>query len=281
MSKRYSTQNIVDYYDDSFGFYKRFMDRHDHRMMHMGYFDEDNDTPGDSVVNLVRQTVDAIDVGPDDVVLDAGCGIGGPATWIAANRGAEVIGININDNQIEQAEELAVERGVEDLVEFRQDDFTELDKVDDGEVTAFVSFEALCYATDKRDVLEQAARVLEDGGRLSVADGYETKSGSSEDPDMRKWLDGWKVDALAHVDKFTDDLSDLGFRSVQAHDITDNVLPGSKIMYKKSRRFGPLVKAGSKLGVYSSNEVGHIVAGRYQYETLDDLWGYFIVTGER
>jgi 2-polyprenyl-3-methyl-5-hydroxy-6-metoxy-1,4-benzoquinol methylase len=43
-------------------------------------------------------------------VLDLGCGLGGRALWLAANGAREVVGIDINSGEIEEAKRLAAER---------------------------------------------------------------------------------------------------------------------------------------------------------------------------
>lgn len=273
---QFTNEDVTGYYDGSLGLYEQFMEEYDHRMMHCGYFDEDHQDIGASVVNLVKQVVDRIDVGPEDTVLDAGSGVGGPATWIAANRGADVIGINIHEKGIELGEELAAERGVEDRVEFRQDDYTELETVEDDEVTAFVSFDALCYA-DHSEVLEQAGRVVEDGGHISVSKYLETEENASADPTMRKWLDGWVIDELAHVDEFVETLTEEGFTDVDADNCTDETMRSWRIMNEMSQEMAPEIESGE----FSEHEVGHAKGLQYTYETIGDLWGLYIVSATR
>mmetsp|Transcript_67030 Transcript_67030/g.138968 ORF Transcript_67030/g.138968 Transcript_67030/m.138968 type:complete len:172 (+) Transcript_67030:97-612(+) len=62
-------------------------------------------------------------VGPDDVACDLGCGLGG---WCvaAAECGARAIGIDINPDNLKQAQASAEHAGVGDLCTFRECDFT-------------------------------------------------------------------------------------------------------------------------------------------------------------
>ncbi|CAE7644880.1 unnamed protein product [Symbiodinium sp. CCMP2592] len=62
-------------------------------------------------------------VGPDDVACDLGCGLGG---WCvaAAECGARAIGIDINPDNLKQAQASAEHAGVGDLCTFREGDFT-------------------------------------------------------------------------------------------------------------------------------------------------------------
>lgn len=57
-------------------------------------------------------------------VLDAGCGIGGPAKEIATFADCKVVGLNLNAYQIEKGREIALKEGVgEDVLELVEGDF--------------------------------------------------------------------------------------------------------------------------------------------------------------
>ena len=56
-------------------------------------------------------------------VLDVGCGVGGPAREIAKFIGCEIVGITINQRQVDWAKELTREAGLEDKCVFMRGDF--------------------------------------------------------------------------------------------------------------------------------------------------------------
>ena len=57
------------------------------------------------------------------VVLDVGCGVGGPAREIVKFSGANVVGLNNNDYQIERATRYAAKEGLSDKLSFTKGDF--------------------------------------------------------------------------------------------------------------------------------------------------------------
>ena len=71
-------------------------------------------------------------VGPDDVVYDLGCGDGRIVIMAAKKYGARAVGIDIDPRRIAEARENARKAGVEDRVQFRQED---LFKADIGEAS--------------------------------------------------------------------------------------------------------------------------------------------------
>ena len=56
-------------------------------------------------------------------VLDVGCGVGGPAREIAKFTGANIVGLNNNDYQIERATRYAAKEGLSDQLSFTKGDF--------------------------------------------------------------------------------------------------------------------------------------------------------------
>lgn len=56
-------------------------------------------------------------------VLDVGCGVGGPAREIAKFTGANIVGLNNNDYQIERATKYAAKEGLSKQLSFTKGDF--------------------------------------------------------------------------------------------------------------------------------------------------------------
>ncbi|RDZ65702.1 hypothetical protein C5B90_04930 [Haloferax sp. Atlit-12N] len=273
---------VSQYYSTVHELYQESMDEYDHRSIHYGYFDAKHTSRDSAVENMTRVLAETVDIDADDRVLHCGCGIGGPATWIAKHRGAEVVGLNITESQLEHARSLAETRGVSDHAEFRYDDFTAMETVDDNAFDVVWGLEAICYAENKRDFLEEAYRVLDDDGRIVVADGYRSERDLRERDEqlMRKWLDGWKVPDLAHVDDFRAHMEDIGFEEVTADNIDEHVLPFSRGTFMSSFPRYVLVKLREQLGRGTPTEVAHVIACHYQYRTLrQGLWSYNIVHG--
>lgn len=50
--------------------------------------------------NLFGILADAMGAGPDTLVLDVGCGIGGPGAWLAAERRCEVVSIDVMEEPV-------------------------------------------------------------------------------------------------------------------------------------------------------------------------------------
>lgn len=100
---------------------------------------------------------------PDDVVVEAGCGWGGFALHMARQYGARVRAYNISTEQIAYARQRARAEGLEDRVEFIEDDYRNIQ----GRYDVFVSIGMLEHVgVDQYHTLGATIdRVLADNGR--------------------------------------------------------------------------------------------------------------------
>jgi trans-aconitate methyltransferase len=78
---------------------------------------------------VVRAMLDLAAVGPGDVVYDLGCG-DGRVVIEAARRGARGVGVDVDPQRISEARANARAAGVEDRVEWREEDLFRTDVTD-------------------------------------------------------------------------------------------------------------------------------------------------------
>jgi cyclopropane fatty-acyl-phospholipid synthase-like methyltransferase len=273
---------ITEYYTESHLDYQLIWQLPVSHGLHAGYHDDEHRRHGAAVENMNRVLADKVDIGHEDRVLDCGCGVGGSTVWLADNRGASACGIDLVPMQLRKAADLASDRGVADRVDFSRQDFTRTAFPDDS-FDVIWGIEAICHAEDKRDFLDEAARLLRDGGRLVVSDGFQAVDAltPAEREAMDVWLDGWAVPNLDSVDAFSDGLVEAGFADVTVEDATESVMPSSKRLYWVSRLAAPVESLMHRIGLRSAAQTGNRKAARYQHETLrDGLWTYNIVSAE-
>jgi SAM-dependent methyltransferase len=78
-----------------------------------------------SPTSTSRTLAEAIEIGPDDVVIDVGCG-SGVLSFVAARLGAKkVYGCDLSEPAVEMARENATSLGLDDVCEFRYGDLLE------------------------------------------------------------------------------------------------------------------------------------------------------------
>ena len=102
-------------------------------------------------------------------VLEFGCGVGGCAVYLARMTQAEVTGIDINENGIRNARQLAETEGQARL-RFEQVDGAERLPFADESFDAVFSNDAMCHIPNRLDALNEWFRVLKPNGRALFTD---------------------------------------------------------------------------------------------------------------
>lgn len=120
-------------------------------------------------------------------VLDAGCGIAGPAMEFARRCDAAFVALTISPRQGERAGERLAEVGLDERVTVEVGDFHRLDQLfQPGEFDLVYFLESLVHAQDPEAVLSAAFDVLSPGGVLYIKDFYR---GRSDDPAEQRVID--------------------------------------------------------------------------------------------
>jgi len=117
-----SRENIHHHYDLSNEFYRLWLDR-DHMQYTCSYFPSADMTLEQSQVAKLHHVCRKLELKEGDEVIEAGCGWGGLARFMAREYGARVRAYNISHQQIVFAREKAREEGLEDRVEYVEDDY--------------------------------------------------------------------------------------------------------------------------------------------------------------
>jgi SAM-dependent methyltransferase len=113
-----------------------------------------------------------------DTLVDLGCGMGGPALWVARETGASLIGVDFSPVAVALASERATKLGLSSVARFVVGSFGATG-LDDASADGVMSEDALQYAPDKTAAVREAARILRPGGRLVFA-AFELEPGHVE-----------------------------------------------------------------------------------------------------
>lgn len=281
-SRPLDTDDVADIYDELIEVYEREWERQGHRALHLGYYDDDHREHDEAAVNTMRVLAEAAGIEPDDRVLNVGCGAGSDSVFLARAHGVDVVGVNISESQLSLARDHARDAGIADRTAFRFDDFHELSTVEDGSMDVYWGLEALSHSDDLSRALDQARRVLTEGGRLALADLF-TRAGEhsrSEREQLRTLEDGLGV-RLAPIHDLKRALAEAGFENVSVRDATAAVEPATKRRYTFSRVAGFAGPALEKIGFFSADQVDAIQASKVLHELVSGgTLGYYVVTAD-
>jgi len=103
---------------------------------------------------------------PGKVLLDVGCGAGGPALRIAARTGCSVVGIDAHEQAVATGKQIAADRARASTVEFRALDASKPLPFPDGSFDVVTCIDAINHFQDRVGVLTEWGRILKPKGRV-------------------------------------------------------------------------------------------------------------------
>ncbi len=102
---------------------------------------------------------------PGDTFVDLGCGMAGPALWMAKETQAKLVGMDASHVATELASARAKDLGLGELARFVVGSFSDTG-LESGSLDGAMSEDALQYGPDKEAAMAEAARILRPGGRF-------------------------------------------------------------------------------------------------------------------
>lgn len=122
-----------------------------------------HETLEESKIRHQRLMISKLELQEDMFVADIGCGIGGPMRRVVRESGVRMVGININELQLERAKRLIAEAGLDDKVDFQQCSFMDMSHINDSTFDRGYAIESTCHAPDRLQAYKEIFRVLKPG----------------------------------------------------------------------------------------------------------------------
>lgn len=213
----FPAEEVRRHYDDLTEAYERLWGPH----LHHGYWESD-ETPEEAQVRLIEKLAEHAPIPYGSSVLDAGCGTGGPAVWLARNLGCTVTGVTLSPRQAERARERAEEEGLEDRLHFQVLDAAELDAfAPEYGFDAVWVVECSEHLADKAGFIRSCARALKPGGALALAAWTSAEEPGGEQSRLLSDIcRAMLCPSLGTLEDYSGWMRGAGLRRVEAADVT-------------------------------------------------------------
>jgi len=183
-------------------------------------------SPGESVeqskIRHQRLMIDKLDLSEGMTVVDVGCGIGGPMRRVVSEAGVRVVGVNINEVQMDRAKSLNVEAGLDHMVDYLACSFMDMSAVADGTFDRGYAIESTCHAPDKRGAFAEIHRVLKPGAffwgqEMCMTDRFDPGN-ERHRAVKRELMHGIALQDVATTAEVNRTLESVGFELVEGRD---------------------------------------------------------------
>lgn len=279
----FTEKDVAEYYNTTLNHFEQWWNLENDLSLHYGIWEDGTRNFSESLRNTNRIMMDLSGISASDKVLDAGCGVGGAAMFLAETKNTEVVGITLSEKQLSYATKIAKKKQLDNNVSFKLMDYTNT-SFEDQSFDVVWACESMTSAPDKSLFIKEAFRVLKKGGRLIVCDFFQAKD-NQNDPNflMKKWGATWGISNFPTSDFFQEKLSFYGFQKNEVFDYTDKIQKSANRMYYSSMLgmipsemynfFHPKVSRFAKT---------HYQCGYFQYKALKkDLWKYKMIHAEK
>ncbi|OLS16351.1 MAG: Demethylrebeccamycin-D-glucose O-methyltransferase, partial [Candidatus Heimdallarchaeota archaeon LC_3] len=149
----FSKATSEEFFDKTVNIFGKWSKEH----LHFGIWNEKTKNYKEAEINTSEYIANCLEIKRSDIILDAGCGVGGTSRYIVANYGVKTVGITISSEQVKRANELSQKIKNRSLLEFQKQDFTNTNFPDESFSKIF-ALESICYAPDKNIFLNEMYR---------------------------------------------------------------------------------------------------------------------------
>lgn len=250
---------------------------------HFGYYptSKSSPLPIDGALRAMEgQLYNTLDCPAGSTVLDAGCGVGHVALYMAKKGKYKIECIDVVERHITKARENIARAGMQESVTAQVGDYHHLENFASSSFDGIYTMETLVHSTDPLKVLQEFLRLLKPGGHIALHE-YDH---ADLDKAPKKLADAMrKVNKYASMpanNSFDHDvlkhlLEEAGFEDVVLKDISEHVVPMMWLFYI----FAIIPYLLLKL-VGLDHHFVNTVAGAEMYRGRS-LWRYIQVSGKK
>jgi cyclopropane fatty-acyl-phospholipid synthase-like methyltransferase len=283
MSDRLFLEEVKNYYNKSQKWYTWFYSDRESLGMHYGFWDSPTTTRVEALINPYRVIKQYLNPQAHEVILDAGCGVGGASLWLATQTNASYVGITLSEVQLQKALRHRKQRNLEEQTTFLQRNYFETG-FKDNQFDKIFGLESFCYSyPNSIPLYQEMYRVLKPHGKLIILDGIFLRKPKDEHEEnlAKDFCKGFRLATMNTTEQIISQLIVSGFKNVNFIDKSREIKSSVDDLYKKGLMVSPF-RYLKYIGLVTQLEVDNLLATRTQKEMYEKgLYGYGVFLVEK
>lgn len=212
--------------------------------IHVGLYDRPEDSIFDASHRSVKQLAALLTLKETDHLLDIGAGYGGTARYLVETTGCYATCLNLSEVQNQRNREVNEAQGLTSKIKVIDGDFEAIPS-DDNQYEVVISQDAILHSGNRRKVLEEVKRVLKAGGDFVFTDPMQ----ADDCPPgvLQPVLDRIHLDSLGSIGFYQQQLTELGFETVQIIEMTPQLINHySHVLQELEKRYTEIIQQCSQ-----------------------------------
>lgn len=204
---------------------------------HFGYYpSKQRDIPEKEAQRLMEDLLaKKLQLKKRELVLDAGCGRGTVACYLAEKYGCQIIGIEIVPFELEIAKKRSRKLNLQDRVTFYLRDYS-YTKFPNNYFDKVFTMETLVHSLNIHKTLKEFYRILKPGGKLALFEYSRSHPDQFNGWDKKMFdviIEGSSMTSFEYMyyDTFPKYITSAGFKIISDKDITDYMIPSLERFY--------------------------------------------------
>ena len=220
-------------------------------------------------LEATKEMAESLELTSGQKILDVGCGLGGPARYLAALYDVHITGVDITPDFVEISDYLSIRAGLADKLTFQQGDATELPFKDEEFDIAYTQHVAM-NIENKLKLYQEVHRVLKKSGQFAIYDAIKGNDQPVIYP--TPWAREEAISFLATEQEMSEMLSNASFKTISFTDKTDiakgwfQELRQQREQQQQSQQppnpLNPIAILGSEMALAIGNFAKNVLEGR-------------------
>ena len=212
--------------------------------IHVGIYNHSKESIKDASPRIVQMMGSKLKLNTDTKLLDLGSGYGGAARYLAKNFGCHVTCLNLSSNQNERNRALNKKNDLDGLITVVEGNFEDIPFPENSFDVAW-SQDAIVHSADRKLVVQEVVRVLNDKGEFIFTDLMQTYDCPNNI--LKPIIDRIQLDSMGSFGFYIEQGRKLGVKQIEIQNLSEHLSTHyQRVMEETQDRYDEMVESCGK-----------------------------------